>query len=287
MSLFNEYGLDRVEIKRLRKAFRGATAPIYFDTPDPARVLGIDVHQYSGVVNWEKSFAGGINFTLIKSSHGTLKSRFFDENWKGAKDILPRGAWHWLYPSTIFSANRQAQLCFEFFKNDLGEIPLQVDYEWTYHKYKKANPRPEDLYGFMETWKRLTGRECIIYTSQGFWNEFGSQKSYYSDKELWVANYKVDKPNLPKPWTKWLFWQWTENGNGELYGVNKYEEWAVDLNYYNGTLAEFNARFLGEVTSPPQVDKIGALLKSDALRLNDSDLSAHVIQLNKERPELF
>jgi GH25 family lysozyme M1 (1,4-beta-N-acetylmuramidase) len=173
------------------------------------------------------------------------------------------------------------------FKNDLGEIPLQVDYEWTYHNYRKANPRPEDLYGFMETWKRLTGQECIIYTSQGFWNEFGSKSNYYAGKELWVANYKVDKPNIPSPFTKWLFWQFTENGNGELYGVNKYEERAVDLNYFNGTQAEFDKRF-GLVKSPVEPSqKIGALLTEDANRLKDTSLSIHVNQLKDEKPELF
>ncbi len=47
---------------------------------------------------------------------------------------------------------------------------------------------------------------------------------------------------IPKPWPKdeWLFWQFTDNGDGSLYGV---ESKNIDLNYFNGDLAAFRARF--------------------------------------------
>ena len=52
------------------------------------------------------------------------------------------------------------------------------------------------------------------------------------------------------PWEKgeWLFWQYTEAGDGELYGV---ESKGIDLNYFNGDMAAFRARFNLEDMPPP------------------------------------
>jgi hypothetical protein len=71
------------------------------------------------------------------------------------------------------------------------------------------------------------------------------------DCPLWLANYKVSAPYLPKPWQKWTFWQWTEAGYGQDYGVNQYEERAVDLNYFNGSVEELAAFCNASVPSTP------------------------------------
>lgn len=255
----NLISLDRLQTKQLNqkitKALRGAIAtPPEYVYPKPDMVLGGDFHQYSGKVDFDKAVEAGMDFTLIKVTHGMNKSRFFDENWKGSEGKLPRGAWHWLYPSNIFSSNRQARNVYDIMKNaGLGEIPLQVDFEWTNHNYKKANPTANDLYGFCETYADLAGYRPIIYTAQGYWNEFGSRSDYWKQYRGWIANYGVSKPNVPAPFTKWTFWQFTDMGFGEQYGVNKYEERGIDLNYYNGTKAEFNAEFGLAAETPPEV----------------------------------
>src|ERR1044071_8592250 len=45
---------------------------------------------------------------------------------------------------------------------------------------------------------------------------------------LWIANYGVDQPLVPKPWgtNEWQFWQFTASGDGLGYGA---ESLGVDL----------------------------------------------------------
>src|SRR3989304_316015 len=71
--------------------------------------------------------------------------------------------------------------------------------------------------------------------------------NYFKQYPLWIANYGVTKPLVPKPWTEWTFWQFTDKGDGSIYGV---ESKNIDLNYFNGDLASFRQRF-GLRESPP------------------------------------
>ncbi|MFN8381390.1 MAG: hypothetical protein U0V02_05590 [Anaerolineales bacterium] len=59
---------------------------------------------------------------------------------------------------------------------------------------------------------------------------------------LWIANYGTNTPLVPKPWTadEWTLWQFTDNGDGPLYGV---ESGNIDLNYFNGDLTALQQRF--------------------------------------------
>ena len=65
---------------------------------------------------------------------------------------------------------------------------------------------------------------------------------YFQQYPLWIANYSMPKPLIPFPWEdeKWLLWQFTATGDGAAYGV---ESKGIDLNYYNGSLEKFHARF--------------------------------------------
>src|SRR5207253_3176993 len=58
----------------------------------------------------------------------------------------------------------------------------------------------------------------------------------FSSYTLWVANWGVSCPNVPSPWTGWAFWQHADNGT-----VSGVPASAVDMNYFNGTLAELLA----------------------------------------------
>ena len=86
----------------------------------------------------------------------------------------------------------------------------------------------------------------MIYTSPGFWNSYGKNKttgqfeaswSYYP---LWIAHYTTaSAPILPEPWKSanvpWLFWQHSNTGDGLKFGA---ESKAIDLNWFNGSQAE-------------------------------------------------
>lgn len=47
-------------------------------------------------------------------------------------------------------------------------------------------------------------------------------------------------PLIPPIWQDWTYWQFTDDGDGTLFGVESRE---IDLNYFNGSEAEFLARY--------------------------------------------
>jgi GH25 family lysozyme M1 (1,4-beta-N-acetylmuramidase) len=228
---------------------------ITFDPADPTRVLGIDLHQWSGdKVDWVKMKDAGIKFVLIKCKHGLRTEWNFHTLWDGAaKAGLLRGAWSWLYPSSVISAGTQARSTHTELAADPGEIKPFVDFEWTSFAGRPANPGTGDLWGWVKPYEDEFGIRPGIYTSYGFWNEVAANApaSVWGAYDLWVANYKTLAPTLPRAWTTWKFWQWTEAGDGVKYGVDPYSERAVDLNYWNGTVEDL-LKYAGK--EPPPVE---------------------------------
>lgn len=98
----------------------------------------------------------------------------------------------------------------------------------------------------------------MIYTSPGFWNSYGKIKgSNRFDQKwayfpLWVAHYGCDSPMVPKPWKKWLFWQYSATGDGVKFGA---ESKGLDMNWFNGDLTDlFALAGVGDVEPPDEPD---------------------------------
>ena len=115
---------------------------------------------------------------------------------------------------------------------------------------------------FLNDSKQLVnGKEIAIYTAYYYWRDNAPNATtqaanleYFHQYPLWIANYGTIEPLVPLPWKKgeWLFWQYTEVGDGKLFGV---ESKGIDLNYFNGDLAALRARFnLSDTPPPPPPD---------------------------------
>ncbi len=223
-----------------------------------ANVIGTDVSFYQD----DPQTPQGIDFAkmrqnaeyvIIRAGQNLWTDRDFKVNWREAKRVgLPRGS-YWFYDSRV-DPKRQAELWASLFGGDTGELPLFADFE---ENYGGAFGGWRHWYTFLERIKELVpNKEVGIYTAYYYWvqNTQGvgiptGSLNYFKFYPLWVANYGVTKPLIPKPWDTWTFWQFTENGDGSIYGV---ESSRIDLNYFNGDLAAFRARFkLGDTPPPP------------------------------------
>ena len=93
----------------------------------------------------------------------------------------------------------------------------------------------ESLYDFAERLKALLPHKQLgIYTGYYYWIErISPAESYFSQYPLWIAAYQVQKPRIPATWNDWLMWQYTDKGQGNLYGVKSAN---IDLNYRRGEL---------------------------------------------------
>ncbi|MEW6406732.1 MAG: SH3 domain-containing protein, partial [Chloroflexota bacterium] len=223
-----------------------------------ANVIGPDVSFYQDDpmtpqgIDFVK-MARTAGYVIIRAGQNLWVDPDFRLNWSEAKRAgLPRGS-YWFYDSRA-EPKRQAELWVQQFAGDLGELPLFADFEEAYNGVYKGW---RNWYTFLERLKQLVGnKEIAIYTAYYYWRDNAptanpANLEYFHQYPLWIANYGVTQPLVPRPWRsdEWLFWQFTESGDGQLYGV---ESGGIDLNYFHGDEAEFKDRFdIPDVPPPP------------------------------------
>lgn len=177
---------------------------------------GIDVSGHSGSVDWPAVAAEGHGFAFVKATEGVdLKDPAFDDHWQAmhAAGIL-RGAYHFFV--TEDDPDAQAQFFIDTVRLEPGDLAPVVDIELLGHDTDVAT-LPARLRTFVDRIAGHYGVKPIIYTSAGFWDRHLTDT--FGDHPLWVAEYEVDAPRVPKGWSTWHLWQW--QGDATLPGVEK------------------------------------------------------------------
>lgn len=190
------------------------------------KVVGIDVSQYQGAIDWnevavvENNFP--IKFVFIRATVGNNKvDNAFETNWKASRQKFIRGAYHYYRPNENSLA--QAQNFIANVKLSKGDLPPVLDIE--------AMPKNQTIDSLKVGLKRWLEKvdahyhvKPIIYTNEKFYEAF--LKEEFSDYRFWIANYNFFVETMQDDW---LFWQFTEKAT--IPGING----NVDVNIYNGT----------------------------------------------------
>lgn len=240
---------------------------------------GIDASVYEPVINWQKVQQAGYKFAFIKCSQNFIDPKFYT-HWRNAKASgIPRGAYHFFDPR-INSPKSQAEVFFTALGNDLGELPFVLDIElYTAGAYYGSRY----WYDYLERLNQLSGNHpIIIYTAYYYWTEnvykFPSvvDVNYFGKYPLWIANYGVSQPLVPKPWTNWLFWQYDEKTliDGVYDELGRLTE--CDVDYFNGTEQEFEDMF--DLTGEPKP-------MADYVELKSASNSNHSIRRPTAYPQ--
>ena len=166
----------------------------------------------------------------------------FATYWSGAKTAgVIRGAYQYFRPAEDPIA--QADLLLSMTDGrEPGDLPPVLDVETT------GGLAPSAVAAAIEAWvEHVTaaiGRPPILYAGFYSWaDDTGSLDE--TSSPLWHAQYTTAAcPNIPVPWTQWLFWQHSDSGtvpsvDGEL----------TDLDVFNGDLAALQA-FAGSGEPP-------------------------------------
>lgn len=200
-------------------------------------------------VDFVKMRSAGAEFVFIKASQSTWLDQDFVYNWHAARLAgLARGAYHYL--TWDKPAIDQARFLAGVLRGDAGELPVVLDYECR-KGAPVLNTALQQVRIFVEAISCLLETPVMIYTSPSYWGEFGSPRATWAAQyPLWIAHYGVTKPKVPAPWKAWKFWQYTDRGSGLEFGA---ESKQIDLNWYCGTLSQFEEEFGG---SPPSPDPI-------------------------------
>jgi len=172
---------------------------------------GIDVSYWQTSIDWTQVAAAGYRFAAVRATMGdTYLDPRFIPNWEAAKRAgLLVTAYHVVRPK--HSAPTQTEALFKALAGRIPDLPLAIDVEVT-------DDMPKDVVTRItrevcEMTASRAGRKPIIYTARWFWNRSIDAAPDWSGYDLWVANYGTLNPVLPRDWTTWKFWQYTDQGS--------------------------------------------------------------------------
>jgi len=213
----------------------------------------IDTYS-NGEFDPAKWVAEGYSGVMFKAGQGSWADvpRYRPDWWQRAKDAGLKRGWYWVCDSRYHSSKHLDEMDNWNLFADLGELGLWADVEkpiisMTETDYWKTTyAGPANIVDFVYL-LRGRGVNVGVYTGPGAFElttrgATKSQLDYLALSDLWTANYPynyiegVSEPTLYGSWTKWTWWQWREG---------------PDVNIFNGTDAEFEAKYGASVIIPP------------------------------------
>lgn len=209
---------------------------------------GPDVSQFQGDIDWTKVRGAGYELSFVKVSDGDI----LDPTYTSARLAAMRTAGLLVSPyyfARVASAGNsertgriEAGMAIHFaFRQGWGKGDLPLVYDFETLNGQTADKAAKQVVDFTRTYKYIMGHMPIIYTTPSFWESISASLSqtdvdnFISPCPLWIAHWGVTKPTIPKPWTDWSFWQYTDKGS--VPGITN----ACDLNSCNLTKTQLNA----------------------------------------------
>jgi lysozyme len=213
------------------------------------QALGIDVSHYEGEVDWHAVAGGGFSFAYAKATEGnTHVDSQFRDNWEAIREAgLLRGAYHFARPGGD-PATQAAFFAATVGAPSWGELPPVLDLEVA-DGHSAADVIQWTL-DFVRAAESLFGRPLMIYTG-GLWRrDLGNPDvPELRTRLLWTARYGTNEPVVPRTWTRWDFWQFTDGNAGQVMRVPGVSG-GCDVNRFRGDLAELKTLASG-LTNPP------------------------------------
>ncbi len=199
-------------------------------------IPGIDVSRWQGDIDWRQVADAGYKFAMIRATVGDYYTdpRFYI-NWNDAREAgLFVSAYHVVVPkNSIYS---QVNRLLDVLGDRQPDLPLVMDIER--HDRVSRAQLTANIQGCLQRIEQHDGRRPVIYTAKWFWDNPDYIINYeeWAEYDLWVANYVEDPikehPALPRPWTDWKFWQYTDKG--DVPGIKG----NCDLNWFAGSLED-------------------------------------------------
>lgn len=219
------------------------------------RAHGIDISKYD-LFFLPETATGQLDFVFQRVSYRTTRDEAFLKLVAGVMQVPIRMGYHYLNSDTSWKTQADAFVsyaapydyhCFACdFEGAFNVLSADFAYSaWQWIHYVQGR----------------TGKPVLIYTSPSLYTSYlvPSQAKYGIDWNtipLWTAQwFLVPNPNgtpsNPSGRTGgWKFWQYTDHGDGTLYGVAR--KTACDLDVYNGTVPQLREWLkIGEPPPPP------------------------------------
>ncbi|WP_396217326.1 GH25 family lysozyme [Flavobacterium sp.] len=194
------------------------------------KILGIDVSQYQGTIDWENLEAieeqFEIKFVVVRATAGSKKvDRNFKKNWRNlSSTVYIQGAYHYYRPDE--NSTDQANNFIKNVKLRKGHLPPILDIE-KMPKGQSMDKLKEGLLNWLTLVEKQYGVKPIIYTGEKYFEDFLQED--FPNYKFWIANYNPWKEKIED---EYLMWQFTEKA--QLHGINE----LVDVNVFNGNVED-------------------------------------------------
>lgn len=211
----------------------------------------VDVSKWQGDINKQKMLAAkplGIIIRAGSINHTTgecYEDYQFRNNARKFNGEIPCGYYWYFRPE--HSATIQAS----YFSNLLKEVQVDLD-PWADTESNDGHVSmgtfQTNLNTFLFVTDSMLDVDSVIYTRGSFWNPHVGNPAWAKERRLCIAMYSDTAQHpwngfpsyyRPAPWNDFLLWQYSADGNGRgaEFGA---ESSAIDINRYNGTLAQFH-----------------------------------------------
>lgn len=198
-------------------------------------MLFTDQSKWNGKIDWTKAVEHGVEGSYLKATGCDYIDLKFKENSMSCP-LKYKGAYHF-FDYRGLSGKTQARIFLDTVDN-WNNLRGALDIEdnsgggWPKLSSMYGNALKEALQ-FVIEYNRLTGHYPVIYVSSYLttltdtWGRFTFRNFF--ECPLWVAHYTEAKNPTVKGWKDYAMWQYTNNGDGYIYG-NEYGAPRIDLN---------------------------------------------------------
>lgn len=215
---------------------------------------GIDVSNWQGYIDYRSVRENGIEVVYIKASQGTnIKDAYFEINYENAKaNGLKVGFYHFLTATNTEEAEQEARFFASVISGKMPDCKLVMDYE-TFGGVGVQESN-EIAQVFLETTKRLTNKDIIIYS------DLSNSQSRFSSElaenyELWLAYYgdTANLENIQTRWSNYVGLQYSDRGR--INGISG----AVDLDRFSEEI------FLDEISEVPVTENPTGTINTETI----------------------
>ena len=198
-------------------------------------IHGIDVSHYQGTMDWRKAKAKGVQFAIIKATEGAdYVDSQFKNNVAGCRFVeIQFGIYHF-WRDIVPPATQMANIAKAFDYIDEA-VPVALDVE-VFDSGLTPTQNRDALARLVEMVYRHTGKLPTMYTRANVWNAHVGPYERWEELPLWVANYGVTVPALPRDWQYFFIWQYEVADAGPSYGAKSAK---IDLNHVKPAYLEY------------------------------------------------
>lgn len=188
-------------------------------------ILGIDVSNNNGEVDWPAVARAGVRVAYLKVSEGVT---YQDSTWmthyvQARQEGIKVGAYHFLRAQD--AGSEQASWFLSLISQvHPWDLPPAIDLEEQSTDGQPAGIVLAVATAFMQLVSAAVQAPIVIYTDPSFWRWLGDPQDYHQHP-LWIAHYTdAPQPDVPGGWPSWSLWQHSDAG--DIPGISG----RVDLN---------------------------------------------------------